>query len=106
MTPHIIYLSGAITDNPNYVQEFSAAEAALKAAGYKVINPVRRCADLIGWADCMRRDIADLVTHAQGVAIVNDIGNSRGALLELTIAFELGIPVAPLTDWLSQGGEK
>lgn len=35
-----IYISGAITGEPNYKKTFDEAEAALKAAGHIVINPV------------------------------------------------------------------
>ena len=49
----------------------------------------------------MRADIAELVTKCDAVAIVNDITNSRGALLEITIARELRLAVAPLETWLT-----
>ena len=36
-----VYISGAITNNPNYLVEFDAAEKALVAAGHEVVNPAR-----------------------------------------------------------------
>ena len=34
-----IYISGAISNDPNYKQKFDDAEMLLKAQGYEVINP-------------------------------------------------------------------
>ncbi len=36
-----VYISGAITNNPNYLVEFDAAEKALVEAGHEVVNPAR-----------------------------------------------------------------
>jgi nucleoside 2-deoxyribosyltransferase len=36
---HILYLSGPITGNKDYVRDFGTAAYALKTQGYKVINP-------------------------------------------------------------------
>ena len=36
-----IYISGAITNNPNYKEQFAAAEAELTAAGYEAFNPAK-----------------------------------------------------------------
>jgi len=34
-----VYISGQITNNPNYKQEFDQAEAWTKKEGFEVINP-------------------------------------------------------------------
>jgi hypothetical protein len=36
-----IYIAGAITNNPNYEQQFKEAEKRLIAEGHAVINPVK-----------------------------------------------------------------
>ena len=36
-----VYIAGAITDNPNYKEQFNKAEEKLKEAGYEVINPAK-----------------------------------------------------------------
>ena len=41
-----IYLSGAITDNPNFRKEFEIAETNLQDQGFDVINPASVCARL------------------------------------------------------------
>ena len=37
----IVYISGKITENPNYKEEFSTAEAFLKKHDYITLNPAR-----------------------------------------------------------------
>lgn len=98
--PKTIYLSGAISGNPDYRKEFAFAEKELIKRGFTVVNPALRdgCDT---WEEYMRADIADLVTKCDAVAIVNDITNSRGALLEITISRELRLAVAPLETWLT-----
>lgn len=97
--PKTIYLSGAISGNPDYRKEFGIAEKELVKRGFAVVNPALRdgCDT---WEEYMRADIADLVTKCDAVAIVNDITNSRGALLEFGIAFELGMEIRPIGEWL------
>ena len=45
MSRGVMYLSGAITHNPNYKREFRAAQIALIEAGYTVISPLDICCD-------------------------------------------------------------
>lgn len=97
--PRVIYLSGAISGNPDYRKEFGIAEKELVKRGFSVVNPALRdgCDT---WEEYMRADIADLVAKCDAVAIVNDITNSRGALLEFGIAYELGMEIRPIGEWL------
>ena len=78
--PKTIYLSGAISGNPNYRKEFAFAEKELIKRGFAVVNPALRdgCDT---WEEYMRADIADLVTKCDAVAFVNNILNSRGLCL-------------------------
>lgn len=34
-----VYISGAITNNPNYKKDFALAEKIAKKCGYEVVNP-------------------------------------------------------------------
>lgn len=58
-----LYLSGAITHNPDYKQDFEKAYKDLTDAGYTVVSPLDICGDW-GWNMCMRRCIEVLVTRA------------------------------------------
>lgn len=41
-----VYISGAISNNPNYMTDFANAEQHLQKLGYEVINPTNVCAML------------------------------------------------------------
>ena len=90
-TGKIVYLSGKITDNPNYKSDFSCAELFLRQMGYIVINP----ADL--------EEIVDGLTYEQTIQIcyrlvdISDIifmvsgwQKSKGANAELSYAKSIG----------------
>ncbi|WP_238947821.1 DUF4406 domain-containing protein [Caldimonas brevitalea] len=74
---------------------FHAEAARLRDLGYRVVNPAEINVDpSLGWAACMRADIAQLVT-CDGVALLPGWENSRGARLEQHIAQSLGMPTVP-----------
>ena len=41
-----VYISGQITDNDDYMEQFERAQAELEGKGYKVLNPAATCATL------------------------------------------------------------
>ena len=99
-----IYLSGAISSNPHYKEDFAAAEKALTEAGFLVSNPVRFCREGWSWQRCMRQCIQVLSTHTR-MAIIDAKIPSRGASLELTIAYELGLEAFPVSAWVEKAKE-
>lgn len=65
---------------------FHAEAARLRALGYEVVNPAEINVDPNeGWAACLKRDIAQLVT-CDGIALLPGWQRSRGAKLEWFIA--------------------
>ena len=78
-----LYLSGAISNNPNYKREFEAARKDLIDAGYTVISPLDIC------DDC--------------VAFIPSGYKSDGMALELYIAERLGMPVRTVENWIKEG---
>jgi hypothetical protein len=88
------YLAGPMTGLPELnFPAFHAAAKALRATGLDIINPAELNADQSAqWADCMRADIAALVT-CSGIVLLPGWENSRGANLELHIARSLGMLV-------------
>lgn len=75
---------------------FHAAAAMLRAQGYAVINPAEITVDHDAkWEDCLRKDIAQLVT-CEVIALLPGWENSRGARLEHHVAFALGFDVIEL----------
>lgn len=92
-----IYLAGPMTGYAEHnFPAFHAAAARLRADGHDVVNPAEINPDTSkGWADCMRSDIAELVT-CEAIALLPGWEKSRGATLEHHIASQLGMHVIVL----------
>jgi hypothetical protein len=87
-----IYIAGPMTGLPELnFPAFHAEAARLRAQGVEVINPAEINPDIgADWVDCMRADIAHLVT-CQGIHLLPGWEKSRGAMLEHHIASALGL---------------
>ncbi|WP_225784689.1 DUF4406 domain-containing protein [Xenophilus sp. Marseille-Q4582] len=86
------YIAGPMTGLPELnFPAFHARAAELRAAGFEVENPAEINADpKAKWEDCMKADIARLVT-CDAVLLLPGWEKSRGARLEAHIAQELGL---------------
>ena len=99
-----LYLAGPMTGYPEWnFPAFNAAAAALRDAGYEVVNPAEiNGPDAVAsgktWEDCMRADIRELCT-CQGDALLPGWDKSRGASLEVHIAEALGMSVRRAIEW-------
>ena len=87
----IVYLSGKITDNENYKQDFASAERFLLQMGYIVANPARldEVAEGLTYEQIMKIcyrlvDISDIIFMVSGWQ------KSKGANAELSYAKSLG----------------
>lgn len=89
-----IYVAGPMTGYPELnFPAFHAAAAALREAGHHVENPAEINADPnAAWLDCMRADIARLVT-CDAVYMLPGWERSRGARIEQQLAAGLGLDV-------------
>ena len=101
-----LYLSGAITYNPNHKQDFERAYKDLTEAGYTVISPLHICDDGWDWVTCMRQCIKALVLGSDAVAVIPSDYISVGKELELHIAQCLDMPVKTVTEWAEQESDK
>ena len=91
-----IYIAGPMTGikDMNF-PAFHAAAAELRALGHEVVNPAELNPDPgTPWAQCMRVDIAQLVT-CDAVVLLPGWEKSKGALIERDLARRLGMPVHP-----------
>lgn len=103
-----IYIAGPMTGLPGLnFPAFHAAAALLRKAGHTVINPAEINPDVtMAWHECMRADIAQLVT-CDVIYLLPGWQASKGATLEHHIAERLGMLVAmarpvgceAVTDW-------
>lgn len=89
-----IYVAGPMTGLPELnFPRFHAEAARLRAIGHVVVNPAEINPDMTAaWTDCMRADIAQLIT-CEAICLLPGFENSRGARLERHIALELGLAV-------------
>ena len=94
-----IYVAGPMTGYPELnFPAFHAAAKVLRAQGHHVENPAEINADpKAQWLDCMRMDIARLVT-CDAVLMLPGWQNSRGALVEHGLAVGLGMEVMSVRD--------
>lgn len=83
------YLSGPITGQKNYRQQFARAAGALKELGYVVINPAEICqvipVEQMSYEDIMKIDL-ELLASADYLVQLPGWESSRGANRELGFA--------------------
>ena len=95
-----IYISGKMSGDPDYVQKFLNAEYQLTKAEYKTMNPTRFISSSANWNRAMRVAIY-LMMKCDGVALLPDWKQSKGAKIEERLARDIGMPVMPLDKWLN-----
>lgn len=95
----MIYISGRITGNKNFEQDFQKAEEELLEKGYKVIiNPlnldeqVKKEVKNPTYTDYMRQDIEFLILCDE-IYMLRGWWRSKGARLERHIAKVLGMKI-------------
>lgn len=94
-----LYIAGPMSGRPdNNVELFNRAAALLTSAGYGVINP----ADLdqaLPYEKLIRFGLVELLTFADGVALLPGWEFSEGAALEHAVAKKIGLPIKDLVRW-------
>lgn len=90
-----VYIASKMTGLPNYNYEaFTKKEKELQEEGYVVINPTRNFGGdkYLEYKDYIRANIHDLL-QADAIYMFGDWLNSNGALLEHSIAKNLGLEI-------------
>ncbi|MDZ4212787.1 MAG: DUF4406 domain-containing protein [Methylotenera sp.] len=89
---HKIYIAGAVTnkERTQVLAKFNSMEQKLKGLGFIPINPVNIVPEVATWHDAMRTCIKALA-DCDGFVKLEDWEESRGAMLEVTIARNLGL---------------
>lgn len=88
-----IYISGAITNNENFLKEFEDAEKFLIDYGHTPVNPVKLPHEHDKtWQSYMKEDIAALC-GCECIYMIHGWDKSKGANLEHQIASNLGMEV-------------
>ena len=85
-----VYISGPITDVPDYKEKFGLIEASLKLEGYETVNPSNvNLGENATWEEYMRHDIK-LLCDCDAVLMMKRWQRSKGARVENYIAKKLG----------------
>lgn len=93
-----IYISGKVTGLPfNEVKEkFGLWQEIIEGKGYEAINPVEHTISMglehEDW-DTIMKSLIPLLCECDAIFLLADYSESRGAMLELHIAKELGLTV-------------
>lgn len=85
-----VYLAGSISNNENYVKQFSNAEKKLKESGYTVINPVKNLG--FTYKEYIDMGLCEL-SKCDVILLLHGWDKSEGAKLELKYACTVGIKV-------------
>jgi hypothetical protein len=96
-----LYLSGPISGRANYEEEFSQAAEALREYAYLVENPAEIVPCGTAWEPAMRQALARML-ECDGLAMLPDWTQSRGARIEVRLARELGMPIKRVADWITE----
>lgn len=75
-----IYISGAITNNPNYKEQFEAKEKELKDK-YIVLTPLCLPQEGLTWEEYMKVDLA-ILSVCDAIYMLKGWESSKGAKLE------------------------
>lgn len=100
-----IYLSGKITDNPDYREDFAKAQHKLEDLGFEVFNPAVTYHEGWGWLDYIIYDLQVLETcdaiyflENAFTQLIDEEGrtvstqwHSTGARIEYLVAEKLGL---------------
>lgn len=85
-----VYISGAITNNPQYKEQFAAAEEILVAAGHTVINPAKNQGD--SYRELINVGLFELM-QCDAIYLLRGYENSTGATLEHDYARTVGLEI-------------
>jgi len=95
-----LYLSGKISGNENYKNDFAAARVKLENAGYDVCDPTTfNLPEDIPWEEAMKYDIGEMI-RCDGVALLSNWLDSKGSAIEARLAKDLGMIVKTVPGWL------
>jgi len=91
-----IYLCGPVTGRPleEARQHFNSVSQKICAGhgGIYIRNPMQFCPPVIGWHEAMRLCISEMF-RSDGIALLQGWQRSKGANLELELAYQVHIPI-------------
>lgn len=88
-----VYISGKVSGLPyeTAVENFAKAAERINEMGHEAVNPLEGEPQGLTWEQYMRRDIAKMM-GCDAIYTLPNWHDSKGAILEVMIASELGMP--------------
>jgi hypothetical protein len=94
-----IYISGKITGDPGYFGKFHEEELRLARLGYFTANPTKIVhSQKIEWSTAMKIVLREMLL-CDGVSLLPDWSESKGAQIEKWLAAGLGMDVRDSEYW-------
>jgi len=93
-----IYIAGKVTGDPNYRAKFRSESERLHSLGYEPVNPSEIIAEDEPWKRAMKTALRAML-ECDGVSLLPDWMNSKGARIEWRLATELGMDVRKTEGW-------
>lgn len=88
-----LYISGQITDNPNFMDDFEKAEKFLIENNHEPVNPTKLPHEHDkSWHSYMKEDIKALL-DCDGIFMLHNHEKSKGATIELKLAEHLELEI-------------
>lgn len=88
----VVYLSGPMTGDADYVNKFDRAATVLRSDDYAVINPAETDPANGDWFDWMKQDVADIL-RTDLLVLLPGWEDSVGSRFERALAVATGVPV-------------
>jgi len=93
-----IYIAGKVTGLVDYKARFEAESRRLRTLGYRPVNPTEIIDEGEPWESAMKTALRAML-ECDGVSLLPDWMNSRGARMEYWLATELGMDVRRTEGW-------
>ena len=83
-----VYIAGKVSNMKRFeaLYHFNQAETDLKAAGYKVVNPMKLVDPAASWEAAMKICITALLTNCDKICLLDNWRQSKGAVMEHALA--------------------
>ncbi len=83
-----VYIAGKVSNMKRFeaLYHFNQAESHLKAAGYKVVNPMKLVDPDTPWEKAMKICITALLTNCDKICLLDNWRQSKGAVMEHSLA--------------------
>ena len=93
-----VYIAGKVSNMKRFeaLYHFNQAETDLKAAGYKVVNPMKLVDPAASWEAAMKICITALLTNCDKICLLDNWRQSKGAVMEHSLAKALNYEIIDL----------